>query len=256
MRPSPTRPLGRSTSSFRSGRSGRTWRASWRCPSSAGASSRGSRSRAPNRWGSGCRSRAALRASPGIGPCGLLDGRAVQQSGRGDQLGDDSRQVPGRRDAVARRGPGQSRGPQSQWGAHGLVEIVREGHAGFRFEKTGGHLDADVGIHAASRRRERAQPSLRSDPRCVREQMPQRGARQQLLSAGSSRSTAPSSTATRIANADRGLVTDARSKVRDWSPKVPTTPSPDTTAAAAFATGQSLMPSSALTIPTAPAPPR
>ena len=118
---------------------------------------------------------------------------------------------------------------------HRLGEVVGERHAGRRRDGVGGQLDAGVGVDPPPLRRGDRLGPVERVAAGVGEQVAQRAAG---LADGSSSATMPSSTATSVAHAASGLVSDARRKRWSTSPTVPATvPSAATTAAPTCRTG-------------------
>ena len=224
-------------------RSGRTSAATRACPSSAATSRRATRRRAPSRSG-------RIRPQPGRTPespgnCTVVASASVSSatSVGTRQLACEHEQII-ERPAVARRGRAVETAHERERLRDRGAEVVAELHPGPSGDELGRELDAVVRVDAPLLGRHERGALPRREPRGVREQVPERRARR---TAGSSRSTVPSSTATSTASPVRSFVTDAHSSIASRGPCTPSSPSAPTTPAAAVPAPQESMAASAST---------
>ena len=181
------------------------------------------------------RCRAAMPASPGNWHRGRLGQGRRRDQRRREELRGEADDVGERCAATPAAGdPSRSVARHAERVEHRLAQVRRERHAGAGGDVGGepprSRCSSRCGGGRAGRRRRRRRTA---DPTCGRAG----GARVDPGGpAGSSRSTVPSSTATRVASVVSSLVTDASGKPVDGSPVWSTTAVPATTAAAACRT--------------------
>lgn len=131
--------------------------------------------------------------------------------------------------------PVQPGGHHAQVFAHRLGQVAPELDPRLPLHALGQHGETVVRIHPAGAGAGQRLIGMHRQPRCVRQQVTDRGAGRACRGVEIHH---PSSTATCAARATSGLVTDASANTRAVSPWVASTPAGPITAAAAAGTGQ------------------